>query len=102
MLIVTGSVLARPDTIDQILEHGLAHVRRSRQEPGCLLHSIQRDVEDPLHVTFLEHWADVDALMAHFGVRESRTFVKELGALAARPPAMQIFDATAVPVPGSA
>ena len=50
MLIVTGSIEARPDTIDRILELGLAHVRRSRQEQGCLLHSIHRDVENDLRV----------------------------------------------------
>ena len=93
MLIVTGSVEARPDTIDRIVELGLMHVQRSRQEPGCLLHSIHRDVENEFRVVFIERWQDADALAAHFQVRASGDFVREAAALAARPPEMSIFEA---------
>ena len=86
MLIVTGSIHARPDTVDQVLELSLQHVRRSRREPGCLLHSVHRDVEDPLRLVFIEHWADAEALKVHFEVPASGTFVREAAALAdARP-----------------
>jgi quinol monooxygenase YgiN len=94
MLIVTGSVEARSDTLDRILELGLAHVRRSRQEPGCLIHSIHRDVENDLRVVFIEQWEDADALNAHFRVPASGEFVREAAALAVRPPEMSIFDAS--------
>ncbi len=93
MLIVTGSIRARPDTIDQVLALSLEHVHRSRQEPGCLLHSVHRDAEDPLRVVFLEHWEDADALRSHFGVPASGAFVNEASALAAAPPEMAIYDA---------
>ncbi len=93
MLIVTGSIEARPDTIDRVLDLSLAHVRRSRGEPGCLLHSVHRDVEHPLRVVFLEHWADTDALRAHFRVPESGGFVREASALAAGPVEMTIYEA---------
>jgi quinol monooxygenase YgiN len=93
MLIVTGSVRARPDSIDQVLALSLEHVRRSRQEPGCLLHSVHRDAEDPMRLVFLEHWIDADALNAHFRVPASGAFVNELAALAASPPEMAIYDA---------
>jgi len=93
MLIVTGSVEARPDTIDRILELGLEHVQRSRREPGCLLHSIHRDVENELRVVFIEQWEDAEALEAHFHVPESGEFVREAAALALRPPEMSIFGA---------
>jgi quinol monooxygenase YgiN len=98
MLIVTGSVEARPDTIDRILELGLAHVRRSRQQPGCLLHSIHRDVENELRVVFVEQWEDADALKAHFDVPASGEFVREAAALAVRPPEMSIFEAEVAPL----
>ena len=93
VVIVTGSIEARPDTIDRILELGLAHVQRSRQEPGCLLHSIHRDVENELRVVFIERWEDTGALEAHFHVPESGEFVREAAALARRPPEMSIFEA---------
>lgn len=38
MLIVTGSLTARPDNYDMFLGEAVAHVRRSRGEDGCLHH----------------------------------------------------------------
>jgi quinol monooxygenase YgiN len=92
MLIVTGSVEARPDTIDRILELGLAHVQRSRLEPGCILHSIHRDVENEFRVVFIEQWVDGKALEDHFHVPASGEFVREAAALALRPPEMSIYE----------
>jgi quinol monooxygenase YgiN len=93
MIIVTGAVTTRPDTRDAALAISLTHVQRSRAEPGCLLHSVHFDAEDPLRLVFLEHWADPDALRAHFAQPASREFVKELAKLAAAPPQMDIYDA---------
>ena len=93
MIVVTGSVTARADSFDEVRKLSLEHVRRSRAEPGCLLHSVHQDVEDPLKVVFLEHWADRAALVAHFGVAASRTFASEVTALAARPPVMDVYEA---------
>jgi quinol monooxygenase YgiN len=102
MVIVTGSIEARHDTIDRVLELGLDHVRRSRREPGCLLHSIHRDVENELRVVFVEHWEDAQALEAHFRVPASGEFVREAAALASRPPEMSILDATVATMPNPA
>src|SRR5947209_1328131 len=93
MLIVTGSVRARPETIDQVVSLSLAHTRRSRQEPGCLLHAVHHDAEDALRLVFLEHWSDADALSTHFRVPESGVFVNEVSALAAGDPEMSIYEA---------
>ncbi len=98
VLIVTGSVTARPDTIDSLVDVSLAHVRRSRDEPGCLLHSVHRDVEDPLRLVFLEHWSDAEALRAHFAVPASKEFVKAARSLSASATAISIFEATAASV----
>lgn len=96
MIIVTGSVKARPDQVDEVVRLGLEHVRRSRLEPGCLLHSVHRDVEDSYRLVFLEHWADRDALNAHFRVPASRAFATALGDLAAEPPTLEIYEAESV------
>jgi quinol monooxygenase YgiN len=96
VLIVTGSVQARPDSIDHVLALSIAHVRRSRQEPGCLAHAVHRDCEDALRLVFVEHWADADALRAHFRVPASGAFVQEVSALAASPPEISIYEAHAL------
>jgi quinol monooxygenase YgiN len=93
VLIVTGSIQARADTVERVLALSLEHVQRSREEPGCLLHSVHHDAEDPLRLVFLEHWIDADALRAHFQVAASRVFVDEIAALADGSPEMAIYDA---------
>lgn len=92
MIIVTGSVVVRPDDLEEAVEISLEHVRRSRTEPGCLVHSVHHDVEDPNRLVFLEQWADRAALDAHFAVPESAAFVAALSGLAAAPPAMEIHE----------
>ena len=36
----TGSVLARPDTFDEVFRLSLEHVERSRLELGCVSHAV--------------------------------------------------------------
>ena len=98
MLIVTGSVRARPENVARLLELSLEHVHRSRLEPGCLLHTVHRDVEDENRLVFLEHWTDADALRAHFAVPASIAFVREAAALADGAPDLSIYEAHAVTV----
>jgi quinol monooxygenase YgiN len=93
VIVVTGSIVARPGTVDELLALSLAHVRRSREEPGCLSHAVHRDAENPLRLVFLETWADRPALLAHFAVPASRGFVDAATALAAEPPVIAIYDA---------
>ena len=54
MIIVTGSVTARPDSFEELRQASLDHVRRSRTEPGCISHSVQVDCEDPMRLFFFE------------------------------------------------
>jgi len=93
MIIVTGSAVVRPDRIDDAIAVSLEHVRRSRTEPGCLSHAVHRDVEDPFRLVFVEQWADLDALHAHFRVPASTAFVEALGELTTGRPTMEIFAA---------
>jgi quinol monooxygenase YgiN len=92
MIIVTGSVRARPENLHEVLALSLEHVHRSRAEPGCLLHTVHQDVEDPLRVVFLEHWEDREKLDAHFAVPASGAFVVAVSALAAEAPVLDIYE----------
>ena len=83
MIIVTGSVTARPDSFDELRRASLDHVRRSRSEDGCLLHSVHVDAENPLRLFFYEEWRDMAALEQHGQVAGSRAFLAKIRALAA-------------------
>ena len=95
-VLVTGSIQARPELIDELLALSLEHVRRSRGEPGCLSHAVHRDVEDPLRLVFVEEWTDRAALQAHFAVPASRAFVKAAAHCAAGAPAMSLYEVDAL------
>ena len=83
MVIVTGEILARPDTLDALIAICLDHSRRSRGEPGCISHDSFIDNDNPLRIFFFERWADRASLEAHFAVTESNAFMREVRVLAA-------------------
>jgi quinol monooxygenase YgiN len=94
MIVVTGSVTARKDSVDEVSKLSLEHVHRSRSEPGCISHAVHIDCENPLRLVFIEQWADRAALLAHFAVPASRDFVRALQPLAAGSTTIEIYDAT--------
>ena len=96
MVIVIGTATARPERLDELLALSLAHVHRSRTEPGCLEHAVHQDAEDPRRLVFVERWSDRAALHAHFAVRESGAFVRTAAAMCAEPPSIRVFEAEEV------
>ena len=94
MILVTGSVTARPDSFDKVRSLSLEHVRGSREESGCIMHSVHIDCENPLRLVFFEQWVDRAALLAHFAVPTSRDFVRALQPLSAAATTIDLFDAT--------
>ena len=96
MILVTGTVTARPETIAEMTRIALAHVHRSRREPGCISHEVALDPEEPLRLVFLERWESEEALRAHFAVPESRAMFAALQRLAAKPGSMKVYRAEAI------
>jgi quinol monooxygenase YgiN len=94
MIVVTGSVTARPETFDEARRLSLEHVHRSRQEPGCISHAVHVDCENPLKLVFFEQWADRAALAAHFAVPGSGEIVRALRSLAAGSTTLELYDAS--------
>ena len=101
MILVLGSVVVQEAHLAEALALSLAHVRRSRAEPGCLAHAVHQDTENPLRLVFVEQWANQEALWAHFRVPKSRTFVKAVSGLAKEAPSMALYAATQVQAPGA-
>jgi quinol monooxygenase YgiN len=96
MLIVTGSILAKPDAFDALRQLGLAHTQRSRTEPGCEHHSVHIDVENGLRLVFVERWTDRASLLAHFAEPRARAFVMQARKLAAEAPTINIYTSEEV------
>ena len=96
MIIITGSIVAKPETLAELQSLALEHVHRSRREPGCVSHAVHLAVEDPLRLFFFEEWADRAAIEAHFAVPESRAFVSQTRKLGAEMSPIAIYEATQV------
>jgi quinol monooxygenase YgiN len=100
MILITGGAVVRPEHREAALALGIEHSARSRAEAGCLAHNCHTDAEDENRIVFVEHWADMAAVMTHFAVPESGEFVRELGAMALSAPEIAIYEARQVPAPG--
>ncbi|MEO8835613.1 MAG: putative quinol monooxygenase [Caldimonas sp.] len=96
MIIVTGAIQARLDTLEELRRLSLAHVARSRGEPGCIEHGVAVDANDGLRLVFFERWADREALLAHFEVAASREFVAQASRMAAHPPEIAAYEANEI------
>ena len=94
MIIVTGAIQARLDTLEELRRLSLEHVARSRGEPGCQEHGVAIDANDGLRLVFFERWVDRKSLLAHFRVPASRMFAKQVAHLTARPPELATYEAT--------
>jgi quinol monooxygenase YgiN len=98
MIIVTGTIQARADTVEELRRLSLEHVARSRAEPGCLEHGVAVDANDGLRLVFFERWTDRAALDAHFKVPASGAFVGRAAKLSAQPPAITLYESREIPL----
>jgi len=92
MIIVTGAMVARPETFEPLLELCLAHCARSRTEHGCVSHAVSVDAENPLRLVFFEEWSDRGALEVHFRDPEARGFVRDSRSLMSAGTPMRIYE----------
>jgi quinol monooxygenase YgiN len=95
MIIITGSIVSKPDSLDEFLKLAQEHVDRSRSEPGCISHNVYVSGENPRRIFFFEEWADEAAVKAHFAVPASRDFVRQARALAEEMPPIAMYEASA-------
>lgn len=93
MILITGHVILTPEHRERMIALGAAHSARSRGEAECLAHNCHVDVENPDRLVFVEEWADLAAVRAHFAVPASGAFVAEMRALSPQPPVMRIYAA---------
>ena len=97
MIIVIGHIVVRPDGLEAVVTLARDHCARSRAEGGCLFHRVSQDCERATHLTFVEHWTDMDALNAHFDLQASQDFVSNLGPHLSEPPEMRLYEASEIP-----
>lgn len=63
---VVARLTARPETVAEVQTVLLSLIEPTRQESGCLRYILLQNAADPTDFTFVEEWADEEALEAHF------------------------------------
>jgi quinol monooxygenase YgiN len=92
MVIVTARLEVKPEDLEAAVAASLVHVHRSRNEPGCISHSINQDAENPNQLLFLELWQDKAALAAHFAVPEARDFSRQIAGMAVARTELALYE----------
>lgn len=64
-IVVTGTILCPRKDLDMTVASVREHVRLTRQEPGCILFSIQQSADDPCIFVVSERFVDCAAFRAH-------------------------------------
>lgn len=66
MIIVAGTVVLKPGTLDALKPDAERMIEASRDEPGCRVYSYGIDVLDPTVIRVYEEWESREHLEAHF------------------------------------
>ena len=78
MIRIIASFQVRPESVEQFLAMARPLVAASVAEPGNVFYEMLRSRENPAHLTFLEGWADDDAVAAHNASPHFTTLVPQL------------------------
>jgi quinol monooxygenase YgiN len=65
MILVTGELRLKPESVEQLRAAMRTVITANRQEDGCLLFAFGEDVLEPGVIRIVERWRDWDALAAH-------------------------------------
>lgn len=82
---IIGTVIAKPDTRDELLALLGTQVAPTRAEPGCINYDFHVDAEDSCCFVFYENWRTQADLDAHLAMPHLVPLFSQLDRLLARP-----------------
>jgi quinol monooxygenase YgiN len=83
---IVARVTAKPDAVKALQTVLETLLTPTRQEPGCRRYVLMQNQENPTDFTFVEEWADEDAINSHMkSAHLKEAFTKAAGLLAAPP-----------------
>jgi quinol monooxygenase YgiN len=85
MYTIIGTVIARPETREELADLLAMQVAPTRAEPGCINYDFHVDAADPCVFVFYENWVDRTALDAHLAMPHLKPLFSQLERLLARP-----------------
>ena len=82
---IIGTVIAKPETRDELQALLSAQVAPTRTEPGCLNYDFHVDPSDPCCFVFYENWQTQADLDEHMAMPHLAPLSSQLKRLLARP-----------------
>ncbi len=82
---IIGTVVAKPETREELQEILAAQVAPTRAEPGCVNYDFHADAKDPCVFVFYENWNTQGDLDAHLTKPHLKPLFDRQGELLARP-----------------
>lgn len=89
---IIGTVVARPETREELHAILAAQVEPTRAEPDCINYDYHVDAEDPCTFVFYENWSSRAALDEHLKMPHLKPLMDRLDDLLARPVEIRFLD----------
>ena len=89
---IIGTVVAKPETRDELHAILTAQVAPTRTEPGCMNYDFHVDAKDPCVFMFYENWRSKADLDAHLKMPHLKPLFSRLDALLARPVEIRFYE----------
>ncbi len=89
---IIGTVVAKPQTREQLRQILAAQVAPTRAEPGCMNYDFHVDANDPDVFMFYENWRSRADLDAHLAMPHLRTLQSRAHELLAGPVDIKFYE----------
>ncbi|MBL8059095.1 MAG: antibiotic biosynthesis monooxygenase [Chthonomonas sp.] len=97
MIVLTAYGQLQEDGVEMFLEASHENKAKAQAEAGCEKFDYYLSAEEPLKFVFVEEWASMEHLEAHFATEHFARFMASMQECLAAPPDIRIFDATLRP-----
>jgi quinol monooxygenase YgiN len=81
MLLIEGWLKLGTGEFDKVRDQGIAMVKTTNEEAGCLHYSFAQDIADPDLIRISERWESQEALAAHSASAHMAEFNKAMGSV---------------------
>lgn len=89
---IVAKIFAQADKAAEVREILLTLVEPTRKEEGCISYKLLENNNDPTDFTFVEEWANDQAIDAHFTMPYVQSALSKVPALAAKPPEIHRYS----------
>lgn len=89
---IVARIIAQTDKVAEVREILLGLVELTRKEEGCISYELLGNKNDPTDFTFVEVWANQDAINAHFATTYVQSALAKVPSLVAKAPDIQYYS----------